>query len=76
MTYGYPVCVFAADKNLLKLQRLQNKILRTIVNFPRRISVLDLYFALKLLYIYCNVYCWYTSLIRGLLRWLIGFITS
>jgi hypothetical protein len=43
---------FAADYYLLKLQRLQNKVLRTIGNFPRRTPVHDLHMAFKLLYIY------------------------
>jgi hypothetical protein len=36
MTYAYPAWEFAADINLLKLQRLQNKVLRTTGNFPVR----------------------------------------
>jgi hypothetical protein len=43
---------FAAGYHLLKLQRLQNKVLRTTGNFPRRTSVRDLYMALKFLHIY------------------------
>jgi hypothetical protein len=43
---------FAVENYLLKLQRLQNKVLRTIGNFPRRTSVRDLYMAFKLPYIY------------------------
>jgi hypothetical protein len=42
---------FAADNHLLKLQRLQNKFLRTIGNFPRRTPVRDLHMAFKLPYI-------------------------
>jgi hypothetical protein len=34
MTYACPAWEFAADTCLLKLQRLQNKVLRTIGNFP------------------------------------------
>jgi hypothetical protein len=30
MTYACPACEFAADNHILKLQRLQNKVLRTI----------------------------------------------
>jgi hypothetical protein len=33
--YAYPAWELAADTYLLKLQRLQNKVLRTIGNFPR-----------------------------------------
>jgi hypothetical protein len=52
MTYACPVWKFAADNHLLKLQPLQNKVLRTIGNFPRRTPVRDLHMALKLPYIY------------------------
>jgi hypothetical protein len=52
MTYACPAWEFAADNHLLKLQRLQNKVLRTIVNFPRRTRVCDLHMAFKLPYIY------------------------
>jgi hypothetical protein len=36
MTYACPALEFAADNHLLKLQSLQNKVFRTIGNFPRR----------------------------------------
>jgi hypothetical protein len=52
MTYACPAREFAADNHLLKLQRLQNKVLRTIGNFPRHTPILDLHMASKLLYIY------------------------
>jgi hypothetical protein len=48
MTYACPAWEFAADTNLLKLQRLQNKVLRTIDNFPRRTEVCDLHVAIKI----------------------------
>jgi hypothetical protein len=35
MTYACPACEFAADTYLLKLQRLQNKVLRTTGHFSR-----------------------------------------
>jgi hypothetical protein len=38
-TYASPAWEFAADTHLLKLQRLQNKVLCTIGNFPRRTPV-------------------------------------
>jgi hypothetical protein len=38
--------------HLLKLQRLQNKVLRTILNFPRRTPVRDLHMAFTLPYVY------------------------
>jgi hypothetical protein len=52
MTHACLAWEFAADNNLLKLQRLQNKVLRTIGNFPKRTPVRDLHMAFKLPYIY------------------------
>jgi hypothetical protein len=52
MNYACPAWEFAADDHLLKLQRLQNKVLHTIGNFPRRTLVCDLHMAFKLPYIY------------------------
>jgi hypothetical protein len=51
MTYAWLAWEFAADNHLLKLQRLQNKVLRTIGNFPRRTPVDDLHMAFTLPYI-------------------------
>jgi hypothetical protein len=42
MTYACPAWEFAADTHLLKLQRLRNKVIRTIGNFPRHTPVWDL----------------------------------
>jgi hypothetical protein len=39
MTYARPAWEFAADNHLLKLQFLQNKVLRTTGNFPRRTPI-------------------------------------
>jgi hypothetical protein len=52
MTYAYPACEFAADNHLMKLQRLQNKVLLTTGNFPRRTPVRDLHMAFILPYVY------------------------
>jgi hypothetical protein len=52
MTYVCPAWEFAADNHLLKLQRLQNIVLRSIENFPRRTPVRDLHMAFTLPYIY------------------------
>jgi hypothetical protein len=52
MNYVCPSWYFAADNHLLKLQRLQNKVLRTMGNFPRRTPVRDLHMAFKLPYVY------------------------
>jgi hypothetical protein len=52
MTYASPAWEFSADAHLLKLQRLQNKVLRTIGNFPRRTPVRELHKAFNIPYIY------------------------
>jgi hypothetical protein len=52
MTYACPAWEFAADSHLVKLQRLQNKVLRTIGNLPRRTPVSDLHMAFKIPYVY------------------------
>jgi hypothetical protein len=52
MTYACTAWEFAADNYLLKLQRLQNNVLRTIANFPRLTPFRDLHIAFNFLYIY------------------------
>jgi hypothetical protein len=52
VTYACPAWQFTAECHLLKLQRLQNKVLRTIGNFPRRTSVRDMHKALHIPYVY------------------------
>jgi hypothetical protein len=52
MTYACPAWKFAAENHLLKLQRLQNKVLRTIGGFPRRTSVRDMHVAFQTPYVY------------------------
>jgi hypothetical protein len=52
MTYACPAWEFAADTHLLKLQRQQNKVLRTIGNFPRHTPVCELHKAFNIQYIY------------------------
>jgi hypothetical protein len=52
MTYACHAWDFAAESHLLKLQRLQNRVLRTIGNFPRRTSVRDLHVAFQIPYVY------------------------
>jgi hypothetical protein len=52
MTYAFPAWEFAADTYLLKLQRLQNKVIRTTGNFTRCTPVRDLYTAFNLPYVY------------------------
>jgi hypothetical protein len=60
MTYASPAWEFAADAHLIKLQRLQNKVLRTIGNLTRRTTVRDLHIAFKFPYAHDYTY------IRGL----------
>jgi hypothetical protein len=43
---------FAAESHLLKLQRLQNRVLRTNGNFPKRTSVRDMNKAFQIPYVY------------------------
>jgi hypothetical protein len=43
---------FAADIQLMKLQRLQNKVLHTIDNFPRRTPIRDMYVTFQIPYDY------------------------
>jgi hypothetical protein len=52
MTYACPAWEFTAEYRLLKLLRLQNKVLHTIGNFPRLTSVHDRHKALYILYVY------------------------
>jgi hypothetical protein len=52
MTYACPAWEFAAESRLLKLQRLQNKVLRTLGSFPRRTSVRDMHVAFQIPYVY------------------------
>jgi hypothetical protein len=52
MTYACPACEFAANNHLVKFQRLQNKILRTIGKFPRRTQVREMHMAFHLPYVY------------------------
>jgi hypothetical protein len=52
MTYACPAWELAADTYLLKLQGIQNKVLRTTGNFPRCTSVCDLHAAFNLPYVY------------------------
>jgi hypothetical protein len=51
MTYACTAWELAADTHLLKLQRLQNNVHRTTVNFPRCTLVRDLHTAFNLPYV-------------------------
>jgi hypothetical protein len=52
MIYDCPAWELAADTYLLKLQSLQNKVLRTTGYFPRCIPIRDLHTAFNLPYAY------------------------
>jgi hypothetical protein len=52
MTYACPAWELAADTYLLKLQLLQNKILRIIGSFPKCTPVRDLHTAFNLPYVH------------------------
>jgi hypothetical protein len=52
MTYACPTWEFAADAHLLKLQRIQNSVLRAVGNLGRRTPVRDLHLAFKIPYVY------------------------
>jgi hypothetical protein len=51
MTYACPVCEFVAETRLLTLQRLRDRVLRTVGNFPRRTSVRDIRVAFQIPYV-------------------------
>jgi hypothetical protein len=52
MTYACPAWEFAAETYLLKLQRLQNKVLCTTGNLPRCTLVRDIHVAFQIRYVY------------------------
>jgi hypothetical protein len=52
MTYVCPAWEFGADSHLLKLQRLQDQVLRTTGNFLWFTPVRDLHTAFSLQYVY------------------------
>jgi hypothetical protein len=52
MTHASPTWEFATDTHLMKLQRLQNRVLRTIGKLDRRTPVCDLHLAFKIPYVY------------------------
>jgi hypothetical protein len=52
MTYACTALEFVADTHLLKLQRLQNKVLRTIDKFPKSTPIHDMHISLQVPYVY------------------------
>jgi hypothetical protein len=63
-SYVCPSWGFAADTYLIKMQRLQNKLFRTIGNFPRCTPVRDLHTAFNLPY----VYDYYNKIVKAIRR--------
>jgi hypothetical protein len=55
ITYAFPAWEFAADTYLMKLQRLQNGVLRIIGNIDRRTLVRDLNLELKVPHVYDDI---------------------
>jgi hypothetical protein len=55
ITYACPTLEYAADAHLLKLQRLQNRVLRAIGSFHRHTPVRKLHMAFNSPYIYDNM---------------------
>jgi hypothetical protein len=51
MTYACPAWEITPDTHLIKLQCLQNMVLRTTGNFPRRTLVCEMHMAFHLLYV-------------------------
>jgi hypothetical protein len=51
MTYACPTWEFAADTHLMKLLRMQNRVLRAIGNLDWRTPVRDLHLAFKIPYV-------------------------
>jgi hypothetical protein len=52
MAYACPVWEFAADTHVMKLQRLQNKVLSTIGKFPRNTPIRNMHISLQIPYLY------------------------
>jgi hypothetical protein len=52
MTHPCPAWEFAADTQIMKLQRLQNKILRTIGKFPRNTPIRHMHISLQIPYVH------------------------
>jgi hypothetical protein len=50
-TYAFPTCVYVAEAKLLKLQRLQSRVLCVIGNIDRCTPVRELHVAFKIAYI-------------------------
>jgi hypothetical protein len=59
MTHAYPAWEFSADSDLLKLQRLQNRVLRTTGNLTRRTRTGALHLTLQIPYLYYYYYYYY-----------------
>jgi hypothetical protein len=68
MTYACPAWEFEVDTYHLKLLRLQNRVVHTIGNFPRRTPVHEVHVAFKIPYVYdftTKLYRQQTEVIRN-----------
>jgi hypothetical protein len=52
MTYACPTWAYAADAHLLKLQRIQKRVLRGVENLDRCTQVRELHVAFRIPYVY------------------------
>jgi hypothetical protein len=55
MIYACPAWEFAADTHLMKLRRLQNRVLGTNGKFPRSTPICDMHMAFEIRHVYDNV---------------------
>jgi hypothetical protein len=55
MTYVCPAWEFTAESHLLKLQRLQNRVVLTIGSFPKRTSVRYMHEAFQIPHLYYDI---------------------
>jgi hypothetical protein len=55
MTYACPAWRSAADIHLIKLQRLQNRILRAIGHIQRRTPIRNFHVAFQIPYVYDSI---------------------
>jgi hypothetical protein len=54
-TDAYPVRQFAADTYVLKVQRLERKVIRTTDKFPKRTPIREMHVAFKIPHVYESI---------------------